>query len=35
MHPESLFVIMPCWFVALSLELAVVYFFVKISKDKK
>ncbi len=34
MNPESLSVILPCWGVALAVELLVVLFFIKIVKDK-
>ena len=34
MNPESMLVILPCWFVALVVELSVVYFFYNIVKEK-
>ena len=34
MDPESLLVILPCWALALSVELAIVAFFVNMTKDK-
>tara|TARA_B100002019_G_C20936034_1_gene434478 strand:+ start:153 stop:266 length:114 start_codon:yes stop_codon:yes gene_type:complete len=34
MNPESLLVILPCWFVALVVELSVVYLIYKIVKEK-
>jgi len=35
MNPESLFVILPCWAIAISLELLVVWFFYNLVKDKE
>jgi len=32
MDAESLLVILPCWFVALTIELSVVYFILKNTK---
>jgi hypothetical protein len=34
MSPESLLVIIPCWIVALTIELSVVYFLVMVAKEK-
>jgi len=35
MNPESLSVILPCWSLAIGLELLVVWFFVNMVKDKE
>tara|TARA_B100001094_G_C17644587_1_gene536652 strand:+ start:249 stop:356 length:108 start_codon:yes stop_codon:yes gene_type:complete len=35
MNPESLFVILPCWAIAISLELSVAWFFINMVKDKE
>ncbi len=35
MHPESLLVILPCWGLAIGLELLVVWFFINIVKDEE
>jgi hypothetical protein len=34
MDPESLLVILPCWALALSIELAIGAFLVNMTKDK-
>jgi len=34
MNPESLSVILPCWSLAIGLELLVVWFFINLVKDK-
>jgi hypothetical protein len=35
MDPESLLVILPCWSVAIGIELLVAWFFIKMVKDKE
>tara|TARA_B100001778_G_scaffold326387_1_gene323006 strand:- start:517 stop:624 length:108 start_codon:yes stop_codon:yes gene_type:complete len=35
MNPESLSVILPCWSLAIGLELLVVWFFINLVKDKE
>ncbi len=35
MDPESLWVILPCWGLAIGIELLVVGFFINAVKDKK